>query len=678
MKGCWQLIQIEQVSNIQSKKVTEISLIAPTIQLAQKTRKIIEQRNEDIDVFVPLAKEDALSDALRIAKNLVDQGAKVLISRKGTAIAINEAKLNISVVAINSILSDYIEPIEIAKYEKGLIAFFSYDDMTDDVRSLCSMLNIKAKYYTFKTDKDCEVVVKQALRDGAILGIGGVMTQKYSEIFNLRHITIENSEVSISNSIDTAKQILQIQKEELKKQNELKIQLERYKAVLNFTHDAIIAVDEIGKVDVINPVAEQIAKVSPGYAVGKNINQIIHNTKMFSILNNKEKQLNQLMDINGTLVSTNRIPIIVDDKIKGVVATFQDIKVIQENENKIRRSLHEKGLVAKYHFYNIKGESKEIKNSISIAKSYASSESTILIQGETGTGKELFAQSIHNESPRKDGPFVAINCASLSSNLLESELFGYVEGAFTGASKGGKTGLFELAHKGTIFLDEIGEIPIEIQAQLLRVLQEKEIRRVGSGVKTPVDVRVIAATNKDLIEEINAKTFREDLYYRISVLNLFIPPLRERGDDTMMLSEFFFEKYLGSSEAQYIDSFYEIMNKVQDHKWYGNIRELQNFIERICVLMKYHGNSYNIEQLINDFLTKNERGNKENIDHNDNGKKTTIEEGKHKANNLNQWEADKIMNALKNNDLSVQKAADELGISRTTLWRKMKSFNIKL
>lgn len=671
----FQLIQIEQSINMLNKRVTEISLIAPTIQLAQKTRNIIEQRNEEIDVFVPISKEDALNDALRIAKNLVEQGAKVIISRKGTATAINEAKLNVSVVAINSILSDYIESIEVAKYENGIIAFFSYGEMTDDVKSLCSMLDIKAKYYTFKTDKDCERLVQQALADGAVLGIGGVMTQKYSEMYNFKHITIENSEISITNAIETAKQILQVQKEEAKKQNELKVQLERYKAVLNFTHDAIIAVDEKGKVDVINPVAEQIVKTSPGYAVGKNIDEIIHNTSMFDTISNKEKQLNQLMDINGTLVSTNRIPIVVDDKVKGVVATFQDIKVIQENENKIRRSLHEKGLVARYHFRDIKGESDEIKNAISIAKSYASSDSTILIQGETGTGKELFAQSIHNSSSRKGGPFVAINCASLSSNLLESELFGYVEGAFTGAIKGGKIGLFELAHKGTIFLDEIGEIPIEIQAQLLRVLQEKEIRKVGSVVKTPVDVRVITATNRNLIDEMKSKSFREDLYYRVGVLNLTVPPLRERGGDVMLLGRFFFDKYLGSEKTKFLSMFEYIMKRVNSYKWYGNIRELQNFIERISVLMKYHGNGYDFEQLVSSFISK---------DYNISNNEGSIEEDQVciptsvNGNDLNKWEAEKIASALKNNDLSVQKAADALGISRTTLWRKMKQYNIKL
>ncbi|MPM09939.1 Propionate catabolism operon regulatory protein [bioreactor metagenome] len=331
--------------------------------------------------------------------------------------------------------------------------------------------------------------------------------------------------------------------------------------------------------------------------------------------------------------------------------------------------------MARYHFRDIKGESDEIKNAISIAKSYASSDSTILIQGETGTGKELFAQSIHNSSSRKSGPFVAINCASLSSNLLESELFGYVEGAFTGAIKGGKIGLFELAHKGTIFLDEIGEIPIEIQAQLLRVLQEKEIRKVGSVVKTPVDVRVITATNRNLIDEMKSKSFREDLYYRIGVLNLTVPPLRERGGDVMLLGRFFFDKYLGSDKTKFLSMFEHIMKRVNSYKWYGNIRELQNFVERISVLMKYHGNGYDFEQLVSSFISKDYSisNNEDSIEEDQVCITTSV-----KGNDLNKWEAEKITSALKNNDLSIQKAADALGISRTTLWRKMKQYNIKL
>ena len=666
------MIQVEKAKSKYNNNVTEISLIAPTEQLAQRTLNIIEQRNEDINVFVPMSKVDALNDALRIAKNLVNEGAKVLISRKGTAAAIIEANLKVPVVAINILLSDYIESIEIARNEKGIIAFFSYEEMTDDVMSLCRMLNVDARYYTFRTDADCEKVVKKAIAEGAVLGIGGVMTQKYSDKFNFRHITIENSEENINNAIDTAKQILQIQKDELKKQKELKIQLERYKAVLNFTHDAIIAVDENGTVDVINPIAESIVKVSPGYAIGRNIRQIIRNTEMIKIMHSKDKELNRLMNINGTLVSTNRIPIVVNDEVKGIVATFQDVKVIQENENRIRRSLHEKGLIAKYNFEDIKGESREIINTISIAKSYAFSDSTVLIQGETGTGKELFAQSIHNASNRKTGPFVAINCASLSSNLLESELFGYEEGAFTGAVKGGKIGLFELAHKGTIFLDEIGEIPIEIQAQLLRVLQEKEIRKLGSTIKIPVDVRVITATNKDLKTAMKDNTFREDLYYRIVVLNLTIPPLRRRKEDIIILSKLFFEKNLGEDYINHNDIFLKIMKEVEDYQWYGNIRELQNFVERICVLLKYHGDSYNFNKLISDFFIKKRDDSNEirseNISKNHDADSLDR--------NLNYWEIQRIISTLKKNDLSVQKTAEELGISRTTLWRKMKKYNL--
>ncbi|HHX70404.1 MAG TPA: sigma 54-interacting transcriptional regulator [Gallicola sp.] len=652
------------------KQSTEIALIAPTIELEKKTKSIIKERNDDIEVYLSNPKVDAIDDALRIAKKLAKCGTRIIISRKGTAVAIRNANIGVEVVAINTVLSDYIKAIEIAQQYDGLIAFFSYDEMTEEVKTVCKMLGINAKYYTFKTDKDSEEITKQAIRDGAVLGIGGSMNQKYADIYNLEHITIENTETSIVTAIETAEQILLVQKEELKKQEELQIQLERYKAVLNFTHDAIIAIDEKGIIDVINPIAEKIVKVAPGYAIGKHINDVIKNTKMFPI---EEAELNQLIDINGTLVSTNRVPIIVENEVKGVVATFQDIKIIQENENKIRRRLADKGLVAKYNFRDIKGNSNSLKNTIEIAKSYAKSDSTILIQGETGTGKELFAQSIHNSSNRKDGPFVAINCAALTKSLLESELFGYEEGAFTGASKGGKIGLFELAHKGTIFLDEIGEIPVEIQAQLLRVLQEKQIRRIGSNVTIPIDVRVITATNRDLRQEVKMNRFREDLFYRICVLNLHVPPLRHRKGDIEILSKYFFERFLGEKSRRYKSGFNEIMKKVENHNWYGNVRELENFIERMSVLLKYHENPNEIEHLIGNLANENGVNNlyykqSNPIEDNEDNDEVDIE----------QWEINNILNALKENKLSIQNTADSLGISRTTLWRKMKKYDIKV
>ena len=221
---------------------------------------------------------------------------------------------------------------------------------------------------------------------------------------------------------------------------------------------------------------------------------------------------------------------------------------------------------------------------ISQAVKFSYSDSNILIHGETGTGKELFAQSIHNSSRRRKGPFVAINCAALPENLLESELFGYVEGAFTGASKGGKMGFFEIAHKGTIFLDEIGDISPKLQSRLLRVIQEREIIRLGNDTVIPIDVRVICATNRDLKKEVARGSFREDLLYRLDVLELNLPPLRKRKQDILYLADRMvrFEHERTGSRLEAISQ--EGRELLMRYGWPGNVREMRNFCERICIL----------------------------------------------------------------------------------------------
>ncbi len=224
----------------------------------------------------------------------------------------------------------------------------------------------------------------------------------------------------------------------------------------------------------------------------------------------------ELQQIGSTSIVTNRVPIVVDGEVMGVVATFQDVEKFQRMEASVRKKLRAKGHVAKFRFEDIIGTSQAIMNAIGTAKLYARVNSTLLLLGESGTGKELFAQSIHNSSERRDNPFVAVNCAALPGSLLESELFGYVEGAFTGARKGGSPGLFEMAHTGTIFLDEISEMQPNLQALLLRVLQEKEVTRIGGDSVIPVDVRIIAATNRDLYAMVEKGLFREDLYYRLA------------------------------------------------------------------------------------------------------------------------------------------------------------------
>ena len=227
----------------------------------------------------------------------------------------------------------------------------------------------------------------------------------------------------------------------------------------------------------------------------------------------------------------------------GALIFIKNVDRIMEEESRIRRDLVEKGLTAKYSFRDILGHSAAIRDNIRMAERYSKVNSNVLIIGETGTGKELFAHSIHQMSKRSRQPFVALNCAALPESLLESELFGYEAGAFSGAVKGGKMGLFELAHKGTIFLDEIGEIPIALQAKLLRVLQEKEIRRIGSTSVHPIDVRVISATNINIEEKIREGQFRSDLYYRLNLLDIYIPPLRERKEDIQELVDAYLARF---------------------------------------------------------------------------------------------------------------------------------------
>lgn len=647
-------------------KISEICLIAPTDELLKKSEFVISKYHKDIETH-----KASLATAVDITDRLLKKGTEIFISRRGTKRLI-EKEVHVQVVEIELTLADYISVIEEAVKVDGIVAFFNYGKIPEDVRTMCQMLKIDARYYSFANFSDCKHVVEEALKDGAVLGIGGADTEYFAQKVGLRHLVVENSEESLLRAINTAEQLLDMKRNEQEKQRKLKVKLERYELVFNYTHDAIIAVDRDGRIDVLNEGAEKIMKAKRGEYLSRQIDEILPNTRLREVMKKGKRELNQLMTINGTLVSTNRIPIIVDGEVMGAVATFQDVKALQDSEQKIRIKLHDKGLFAKYHFDDIIGNSYKIRENISLAKKFAGSDATILIQGETGTGKELFAQSIHNASMRSEGPFVAVNCGSLPRNLLEAELFGYVEGAFTGASKGGKTGLFEMAHGGTIFLDEIGEMPLETQVQLLRVIQEKEIRRIGSDRVTPVNIRVITATNRDLYEEIRKKGFREDLYYRLNVLNIVIPPLRERRTDIIPIGLKLFEGYAGTQEAEDLLFVKQLLEKLKGYEWPGNVRELGNMMERAHVLLSQKEEYSFVEKYIQSYLRRGGESTGR-----DDGEKIEIQLTE-EPENLENWEKDKIVQTLKENRLEIIKTAEDLGISRSTLWRKIKKYNIQI
>jgi len=285
---------------------------------------------------------------------------------------------------------------------------------------------------------------------------------------------------------------------------------------------------------------------------------------------------------------------------------------------------------------------------VKVAKKFSKTQSNIFLQGDTGTGKEIFAQSIHNTSSRKNGPFVAVNCGALSESLLESELFGYVKGAFTGASKDGKAGYFELAHKGTIFLDEIGELPFQLQSRLLRVIQEREIKRLGDEKVIPIDVRIIAATNQNLHSLIAQSKFREDLFYRLQVLKIRIPSLRERKTDIPLLAENFINRFKVKEKKEIIFTS-SAKESLMQYEFYGNIRQLENVCERLVIMCDRELTQDTVQMVM------------------DEEESTKFE----KDVNIYDNKKDYYQRVLEEVQYNKQLAADKLGISRTTLWRRL-------
>lgn len=364
----------------------------------------------------------------------------------------------------------------------------------------------------------------------------------------------------------------------LGKTNTLESELD---SLLNVLDDGIIAVDASGLIHAFNKRAEKIIGYKKENVIGKNAKDIVPQIPINKVIDTAEPIKAILIKIKGDDISTTIVPVITLKTVTGALVIINEFTEEEKNQHKLRVQLLGKGHKAKYKFKNIVGKSPDMEELKNIAKRMAKSDSSVLISGESGTGKELFAQAIHNDSKRKDYQFVAVNCAALPESLLESELFGYEEGAFTGARKGGKLGLFELAHKGTLFLDEIGEMALNLQARLLRVIQEREVMRIGADRVIKIDIRIIAATNKNLKELVDKGKFRNDLYYRLKVLPLETISLRDRREDIMLLVDNM-QKEL---EVEF-ELAQDTIRAFRNYSWEGNVRELKNYVEYLAHLGK--------------------------------------------------------------------------------------------
>ncbi len=442
-------------------------------------------------------------------------------------------------------------------------------------------------------------------------------------------------------------------------------------AILSAISDGVFAVDENFTITLFNPAAETITGISAGQAIGEKCFDVLRadicqtNCTLKRTYRDRRPIVDERVDIldgEGRSVPISiSTGMIHDDngRVVGGVESFRDLSDVEA----LRREID-----GRYRLDDIVARSPAMRKLFAILPDVAVSQSTVLIEGASGTGKELFARAIHNLSPRHEGPYVAVNCAALPESLLESELFGYVKGAFTDA-RADKPGRFQLAEGGTILLDEIGDMPPALQAKLLRVLQERCVEPLGAVKSRPVDVRVIAATNRRLDDLVAEKRFREDLFYRLNVVRFSLPPLKDRREDIPLLAEHLITK-LNASKGRHIDDVSKtVMVYLMRHDFPGNVRELENILEYAFVLCRGHVieashlPEYLLEKPVNHLVNLPEGGS------------IPEEKPSHQA-PLEQAETDAIRLALERNAGSRRATAKELGIHPSTLWRKMKRYGL--
>ena len=546
-----------------------IAMLVNSEDMMVAARQAIDESNEDISVLMT----HTYKESSELARRLVNEGCKIIIARGGHAWRLRKMDLGIPVVQIPFTGSEVAAIMQQAARDHEAFAVVGGHALVSVAKEMSAFFEARVHYFEVTDWQDFESQIFRLKSSGLSVVVGGYDASNYAKANNLISYCVSTSVHEIRTAITDAINILEVNERD-KRWNNL------FRTVLDTINEGVILVDRDAKISHMN---QRARKLMGNYAVGSRIDDPVYLRQLKRVFQSGESIHDELTEDNNYKFSTTIIPIHSDKHIAEAVMVLQEIEYVRKVEQRVRQKVAQKGLVATKTFDNILGESSSTQAAINTAKRYALVNATVLITGESGTGKEVYAQSIHNYSARKNEAFVAANCAAIPANLLESELFGYAEGAFTGAKRGGKIGLFELAHNGTIFLDEIGETSLEMQARLLRVLEEHKIMRIGDDRVIPVNIRIIAATNKNLRQMVKEGKFRGDLFYRLNVLSLSLEPLRKRKADLNQQIDFFMERYAsehGRNKFRFTEAAMQIM---MQYDWPGNTRELKNIIERLIV-----------------------------------------------------------------------------------------------
>ena len=579
----------------------------------------------------------------------ITRGAEVLLAGGANATILGKT-FRLPVLNYKITDFDYLAAILNGCRSESKVAVVTYQkEISGKLKEYLESQHISIQNIIYDTPKELEAEIEQS--DAEVI-IGAAHAVEVGERYHRQTVLIYPGIQSIVDTIYDGIQMAQ----EIRK---IKEQNQYVNTVMHYTTYGVILIDAGERITDCNSMVLELLDIRSQPLKNKTIDSLLGVWCDDSFKSEQIKEKSYILKINGKeifekVIKVGENPGVFEGAVI-ILSKLNDVKKAQlELEKREQASRKEKGFEAKKHFSDIIGESYVIKSCIEDAEIFAKSDAGVLIYGDTGVGKELFAQGIHNNSKRERGPFIAINCGALTESLLEAELFGYDEGAFTGSKKGGKKGLFELAKGGTLFLDEIGEISPMMQTKLLRVLQEREMMRVGGERMIATDVRVIAATNQDL-ERIGHERFRRDLLYRLNVLELRIPPLREREKDAVLLFEYFYRQRIDVKLLR-AELLKEVQELIMLYPWPGNIREMQNVSERYCLYLsqevrstRQHLSEYMIkaigeEKLQNAILQK----------HQYDGKELT---------------KDLITDLSQILSYSREKIAQILGSSRTTVWR---------
>ena len=612
--------------------MTSVLLVVPYEELQERFEACVAQQDtQDIQVDICHLWGSRFSD--------IDFDQYHVIAARGiTGYSIREHHPKVACVEI-SVTSDYIlntlsKAVDL--FGRQRMAVVLPDSVRCNMEQIVRLSGMELEIFYIHNEEDAEQTVDAIQRENIHYVIGGLTIYSECRGRGIHVLPFETAAETVHRTVDIAL-------ETARSINRARVKSHLMRTVLDNHHDGVLACDLRGIVVAANTQAcyhLTNGNTAVSEIINRPIDELLPDSGWREVLGSGVAQ-DTMREFNGLTAIMRCAPMSMDGQHTGLFFTIQTARAVQDTDSRIRREMKQKGFTAQYTFNDILVKDAQMQQRLILAYKYAKTDANVLILGETGTGKELFAQSIHNASPRSQYPFVAVNCAALPEHLLESELFGYSEGAFTGAKKGGKEGLFELAHKGTIFLDEIGEMPINLQAKLLRVLQEKELRRIGGDKIIPVDVRIISATNITIRRKILEGEFRSDLYYRINLLEMQLPPLRERPDDIEWIFMNLLEQHCRAHAQPVPHVSPEVLAQVRSYPWYGNVRELRNFSERLIILNE--GSEITLEQLeltgLVDTVAEKDDGHAE--------RSVPVQPYKRK-----------------------EDIAREMGISRTTLWRR--------